>query len=242
MTEQEVSGAISAARTADAAGLWDQRRRDLLDALIEVNDTVGAVYRTAVDALSRRPGDKASLVVASHCVREIANALPDVLGDVDELPPYSNTGTAAQRLEKAWSDHADHLGDPDIPLSSSGASQEGSVNTVSVPAPVLESARLVVVAARAGRDNGQLRRSALVLGRLEKGQDPSVALFKKSFDFFMKFAHLNGALAKELPEDEEVLRHLKIFEDVVLSRVGRFFATAEEIFDILAAANTRSGS
>jgi hypothetical protein len=211
-------------------GLWTAGRTDLLSNLSRVDPIIGGVYRRAVNALDERPRDMAGLSVAAHGVREIANALPDALCDVDGLPGRSDTSAPLRRLSERWEEHEQHLGDPAVSRTDSMAT---------VPGPVLEAARVLVLAHRTGATNGHLRRGALVLGRLEDGRDVSVVLFMRSVNYFMPYVHLSGALSLSLPDEHEVLKHLSVIEEALTARVGRFFRTAEEILDIVEAANKR---
>lgn len=200
---------------------------------------MGDLYEHAVSALSGEPQEMVNLIVASHCLRELVNPLPDVLGDVDGLPERSNVESPTQDLRDVWERHRDTLGDANAPNVPSTGVIAGEVPKVSVPLEVRESARRVVAAHRAGSSNNRARASALVLGHLTGGRDPSVRLFLGAMDFFMRFVHLDRSRSRAMPDPLEVLRNLDIIEAAMASRLRDFFTVKEEILDMVASANRR---
>lgn len=221
---------------ADGA-VWTTPRVDLARALQKIDPAIGAVYRYSIDSLGRSPLCMADLVIVSHCVREIVSALPDALGDVDGLPARSDTSRPIKALAEEWDLHVTLLGNADVPLGSPTSGHD-SPAVVAVPATVLDAARRVVLAHKVGSSNGNLRRSAIVLGRLDGG-DVSVKIFKKSVEFFVSYAHLAGARSRDLPDESVVHRHMRVFEDTLRARLEPFFETAESIMELLAVANRR---
>lgn len=92
---------------------WNEERVRLLEALRRRSELFDDLYRRAIDALSEDPPvTHGAFVVAAHCIRDLVNALPDVLDDVDALPARSDTSIPAQLLVQEWQVHQDAVGAP----------------------------------------------------------------------------------------------------------------------------------
>lgn len=219
--------------------LWGHRRSDLRRALNRVDSVLGDLYAQIVDSLDK-PLSVSRLVVASHCVREIANNVVDHLGDVEGLPEYVDGSKHRQQLAKAWLSHEGHLGPVDRPFDVVDASATaGPTNLMAVPTVILEQVRLVAEVEIGGTDRAGMRLSALMTGQLGHAQSPSVNLLRETLRFFHDYVHLRHGEAIELPERPEVLRHLENFEAALMGRVGDFFARRSDILDLLERANAR---
>jgi hypothetical protein len=207
-----------------------------------MDSTLADLYRRAVDELGLPSLTRATLAVAAHCVREIVNNLPEALGDVEDLPRRNDLGRPARDLDISWSKHEDVLGDPSVPryAADSEEAQPGSMATV--PSGILEAARVIVAAQRAGGTAGRLRHGAIVLGRLEQGRDASVDAFRVSVDFFMDNVHLARATNHPPPDINNVVSHLETIEAALSARFGGFFDTVAELFDVIELANRTSDS
>jgi hypothetical protein len=83
----------------------------------------------------------------------------------------------------------------------------------------------------------------LVLGHSEVRQDPTVKVFRDSVRIFERLRHPQrgreiAVAAETLPK---LLRALEIIEGALEGRMGNFFATVEDLLDLLDAANERDG-
>jgi hypothetical protein len=213
---------------------------DLHQSLKRVDDAVGDLYRRAVDALDEEPS-VAALVVACHCLREIANNLVDLLDDVQGLPSYEDSSKHSRGLAATWTKHEDVVGPPDRPLDWPASSGDGMPEPlVTIPADLLEAARRVVHAHQVASANSQQRRSALVMGTIGDGDHGSVRVVKQSLDFFMRYTHLRKNSAITLPGREDVEVHLSHIEGALLGRVGDFFTRVDEVRHLLARANRKT--
>ena len=204
---------------------------------------VADLYRRAIDALSERPLKRGSLVIAGRCIRDLVNGLPDVLTDVDSLPAYSDMTTPTRELSQVWAQHEDVLGSVDTDGNQASDVNRDSDPRMTVPTVVVRAARSVVVASLAGDLNARRRHSALVLGRSEVRQDPTVKVFRDSVRIFERLRHPQRGreitvTAETLPK---LLRALEIIEGALEGRMGNFFATVEDLMDLLDAANERDG-
>jgi hypothetical protein len=224
-------------------GVWNARRRRLQAALAQRDELFADLYRRAIDALGERPLRPGSLVVAGHCIRDLVNGLPDVLTDVDSVPAYSDMTAPARELTDVWAQHEDVLGSVDGDGHETSEVNRGSEARVTVPIVVVRAAHNLVVASRAGELNARRRHSALVLGRVEVRQDPTVKVFRDSVDTFERLRHPQrgrriAVAAETLPR---VVRALEVIEGALEGRMGNFFATVEDLMDLLDAANEREG-
>jgi hypothetical protein len=201
------------------------------------------LYGRAIDALGERPLNRGSLVIAGHCIRDLVNGLPDVLTDVDSLPAYSDMTTPARELSQVWAQHEDVLGSVDTDGNHASDVNRDSDARMTVPTVVVRAARSVVVASRAGDLNARRRHSALVLGRSEVRQDPTVKVFRDSVRIFERLRHPQRGREITVTEGTlpKLLRALEIIEGALEGRMGNFFATVEDLMDLLDAANERDG-
>jgi hypothetical protein len=205
-----------------------------------VDPVLGDLYEHLVDCLDK-PESVSQLVVAGHCVREIANNLVDHLGDVEGLPEYVDGSKRRQVLARTWLAHEAILGPVDRPIEVAAVpSPTGSASLVTVPSELVERVRLVVEVEVGGSDRAGTRLSALMTGRLDLAQSASVRLLRETLKFFQSFFHLRHGQPIELPDRDEVLRHLVRFEEALMGRIGDFFARRREILDLLQRANQRT--
>jgi hypothetical protein len=149
----------------------------LQSALSKTDELFGDLYGRAIDVLSEQPLRRGSLVIAGHCIRDIANGLPDALGDVEMVPAYSNPTEPARELAEVWVQNETILGpvgaDSDVTRA-----PESPEARLTVPTALLYAAQKVVRTSLNGTSNARIRYSALVLGRAESREDPAVKLFK----------------------------------------------------------------
>jgi hypothetical protein len=226
--------------SATVAELWDDRRWGLYDSLTRQSALYADLYKRAIDALSE--GTHAALVVAAHCIRDLANGLPDVIADAGALPPYTDVSEPAKALAQAWESYPSELGSVGTPIVSEATSDEYRP-LVTVPSPLLEAARKVAEASLTATENGRRRRSALVLGRQEGGRDATVKLFHESVRVFETARHPQRGreinLEEALPRARQALI---VIEATLATRIGHFFETVEDLMDVINAANERTAS
>lgn len=178
--------------------LWNGRRRRLQAAIACVDELYADLYRRAIDALSEQKLTPGAVVVAGHCIRNLVNGLPDALADVEAVPAYSDLAEPARQLASVWTEHQDVLGSAAVEDPASNEEESSSDGRATVPKVVIVAARKVVVASIAARGNSRRRHSALVLGRVEAGQDPTVKLFSESVRAFEKVRHPSAAAKSKL--------------------------------------------
>ncbi|WP_154402828.1 hypothetical protein [Nocardioides speluncae] len=229
-------------RSASVAvgNLWNERRWRLFHALGHQSELFADLYRRGIDALNERPLTPGAIVVAGHCIRDLANGLPDVLGDAGEIPAYVDMTAPTRDLASIWEDKQAHLGPLHASIPIDGA-PDGPEPLMSVPVVLAEAARRVAAASRTASDNNQRRRSALVLGRQESRPDATVKIFVKSVRAFEIVRH--PGRGREIDLDKAVARidkALPIIEATLEARIGRFFESVEDLMDVISAANQRT--
>lgn len=224
-------------------GIWNARRQDLSSVLAARDETVGDLYRRAVDALGERPLTPGTLVVASHCIRELANRLPRILGEV-ELPEYRSDRPAIAALEAALTEaglstRSENVGAGD----ESEDSTAGGSGLVPVPETVLDAARDVIEAHRSGSTRAHEMRSALVFGAGQTGGSAStVKVVKDAVNAFERFRHpLGDDLSTWVDRGPEYyVGHLEVIEQALHGRLGRFFDVVADLRAVLDEANEQA--
>lgn len=182
-------------------------------------------------------------MIAGHCIRDVVNGLPDVLTDVEAVPAYIDVGKPTRALSKVWASHEDILGPADPEGADPQDPDPPPDGRVTVPTVVIHAVRRVVIATRAGATNSRRRHSALVLGRVELGHDPTVKLFRDSVRVFERLRHPQRGREISVTDDTvpKALAALEVIEGALEGRMGSFFATVEDLLDVIEAANERDG-
>jgi hypothetical protein len=220
---------------------WNEERVRLLGALGRRSELFGDLYRRAIDALSEDPPvSHGAFVVAAHCTRDLVNALPDILDDVDALPAKSDTSTPARLLVEEWHLHQDVVGPVDQIIPVPSAEDGEAAPRMTVPVSIVEAARRVAAATHAGTMNAQRRHSALVLGRVEAREDATVKLFRDSLRDIERVRHPGRGREVDVEDlRTRFPRALQVVEGVLQSRLTNFFDTVDDLSDLLDAANER---
>lgn len=221
--------------------VWNEDRVRLLEGLRRRSELFADLYRRAIDALDEDPPvGHGAFVVAAHCIRDLVNALPDVLKDVDAVPGRSDASTPARLLVEEWRQHKDVLGPLDQSIRVSMVEEGEAAPRMTVPVSVVEAARRVAVATHAGTLNARRRHSALVLGRIETREDATVKLFRDSVQEMERVRHPGRGREVDL-DDLRVKfpRDLEVIEGVLQSRMKNFFETVDDLSDLLDAANAQ---
>lgn len=211
-----------------------------MGALRRRSELFADLYRRAVDALSEEPVTHGAFVVAAHCIRDLVNALPDVLDDIDAIPARSDTSNPAQLLVQEWQVHQDVVGPLEKVIPVPGAVDGEAAPHMTVPVSIVEAARRVALATHAGSMNARRRHSALVLGRVEIREDATVNLFRDSLRDIERVRH--PGRGREVDMDDLRARFsvaLQVVEGVLHSRLTNFFETVDDLRDLLDAANER---
>ena len=192
--------------------------------------TIADLY---LEAASRVDGctTEAKMAVLAHCVREILNRLPGVLGHV--FDDYrERQANAIKRLSAAVETRAHQD-------AASGDRDEADVAQVSgeVDAAVAE----VVETYRLGSGENQKKSRALVLGRAEGESPPepseaAVDAVTTVRRFFTNQAHI-GEEPRSLPTLEDIRGHFVLVERTLDHGLQQFWRGHEAMREVLARAN-----
>jgi hypothetical protein len=207
---------------------WTVMRTEIL-ALVEDKDTDAAqLYRTAVEALAA-PLTRASLMIISHCIRELVKVLPAILG----YPTIerADASRSARELYRQWTVS-------DLPLASDGASE---ADAVSVPVDVFVAAREVANAGAEGSKNSRELSALIVTGQPGEVDSASVRRVHKSIELFRRWAHARDYTqpVRPVPPVDRVLRELEIIEEALMNRLGNMADRAKTVREFLAVANRK---
>lgn len=212
-----------------------------MNALRGRSDLYADLYRRALDALSEEtPISHGAFVVAAHCIRDLVNALPDVLNDVAAVPAKSDASNHSRQLVTEWQAHQDVVGSLDQVIVVPSADEGEAVPRMTVPVSIVQAARRVAAATHAGTMNARRRHTTLVLGRVEMREDVTVNLFRDSLRDIERVRH--PGRGREVDIDDLRLRFpraLEVVEGVLKSRLANFFETVDDLSDLLEAANQR---
>lgn len=187
------------------------------------------LYEHAVNALGTSPFSRGALVGASHCLRELGNRLPGVLG---ETPPHSGLSitSTASLLAGEWAKHRQHF--------AQAAQTGGAIPSESLRA-VLEQVDAVVDVNEAISASVAKKQAAMVLGNSEDVKNSTVVSFRMALSYFEEFRHPQGGAEKWPTEVAEPMRHLEIIERVIEGRIGDFFQVAADLRLLMTQVNAR---
>ena len=176
---------------------------------------------------------RADLSLLSHAVRELINSLPECIGGPAEIPK-SMADEENKAREHLLEETASAL--PNPPKAEAGA------NNVIIPASLAAALDSYRAAASLGSENGRRRDSIIVFGYPDP-DGPSMKPWSEARKFFMRFVHLPRGNQPVLPTRDEVMGRFSDIENVLLVRLGNFFAAKQQVSGILGVANlTDDGS
>ena len=227
--------------------IWNDERRALYAQLQGVDPELAGLYRQAIDLLSTpaTPGEqKVRLALIGHCIRELINALPDALGDVEGFP--AAPGGEGRRAREALVAEYEGFGGSNPEAGALVESDDPEQpEFVAVPQSLLDGVGRWVASAKAAALREAQRDSVVVLGRIDV-RDPALKPWKTARDFVMGFTHFRrdyplGSVPEEFPADEEIVSHLEYIEASVRNRLGDFFDSLDELQDLIDGANELVG-
>lgn len=211
---------------------WSADRTALLHLLHQNHHDLGELYFQAVEALTHDELIQPRLMVAAHCLRELFNNLPRVLGD--PISGRSDVNRPALELFRAWTVENLALTAPD---------NDGNDDTPrAVPALVFRAARAVASAASVGNQNSRELTALLATGQLGNLDDAAVKRLHSAIELFRNWTHARDYSKphRVLPSDEQVELELRIIEEALLTRLGNMADRARTMRDIIANANRRT--
>jgi hypothetical protein len=170
-------------------------------------------------------------MIAGHCLRELFNRLPRVLGD--PVKPRSDVSRPALELFQAWTG-------ADLGLADLGSEDDDTPRAI--PASVYRAARDVAAAAAAGNQKARELTAILATGQIGNLDDAPLRRLHQAIEFFRKWTHAHDYSEPErtLPSKDAIELELRIIEDAMLTRLGNMADRARAVRDTLAKANRRA--
>lgn len=220
-------------RNTGSLNLDQIERADRLRHLKRNGPTIAELY---LDAASRVDTcvTEAKMAVLSHCVREILNRLPGVLGYVfDDYRQQQKNDierlVAAAENRKSLSSDADEHSDEDLERASRD---------------VDDSVAAVVTSFRLGSGENRRRSRALVSGpaadeRVVEPSEAAVEAVNRVRKFFTDEAHI-GEEPGDVPALVDIRRHFALVESTLDQGLAQFWRGHQAMREILARANTQT--
>ncbi|WP_299928929.1 hypothetical protein [uncultured Nocardioides sp.] len=186
------------------------------------DETVADLYRRAIDVFGEEPLTTGALMIGSHCIREMVNRLPRVLGEV-KVHGQRGDGGSERLLERALEAYDE---DP----------------TSAATAHLADAARALIQSRRDASERSARMRAALVVGDNDPGGSRStLAAVRGAVAWFEKFRHPQNRDLSRWPTSStgEVIEHLEVIEQALYGRLGRFFDVLADVSDLLVSANAK---
>lgn len=205
----------------------EQRQLDLLGRLIERSALHAGLYSIALrqlDVTASVGEESARVSVICHCLRELMLGAPDILVDTPEPRPDPSSSALAESMPDVLAGN----GSPDLRLDQ---------DLIPVPREIAAAFADLIDASSRERGRNQRNAASLVTGSAD-GSHPSIAEWRKAYRFFVKWAHVDQHHSGTLPEDDAIIGHLRVVEDVIAVRVNLFFDNLAAVEDLLALANS----
>ncbi len=216
---------------------WTEKRLEIKEWLYKQYPSLGELYEGAVNLLFNSDYNNIFPGVSrfvSHAVREIINNLPNyVLGRTSKPLQYVNY---LDNILEKWENNL-------LPLEDKFNSSRK--DELCLPYHIFRKIQKLLRKHKESR----LKRKDIIVNFIiilapenREFIDQLRPSFLKWIDlsnYFIKFVHDSQKTDREILT-KEFLRHFEIFEDILHSLIGSFFATTEELDAILEEANTRS--
>lgn len=208
----------------------EQRRTKVIDALRERSASLAGMYITALRELDSTPAsgnETARVSVICHCMRELMNGLPAIMASGITPRPNPSSGSLVAKLPELLTEHSE------LNLR---------VQQDMVPVPTRVANAIADLVEAAVKEHGLNVANAAAL--LTDGTDsahPLIAQWIAAQGFFLQWTHLdrNPDESRKLPNDDEIMMHLRVVEDVVEVRTNLFFTNLSAVEDILLLANAQ---
>lgn len=219
---------------------WRQNRKDLAAWFAEKGAPhLGELYRSAVDHLENRDAPGRAVLIA-HCVRELANRLPEA-ADLYKTERFDDSARISA-VVKLWREHKMPTGvTQPAEIVNGDALPETEAPAFPIPFPI--ALELVdMVNDRSDRDGRALERAMDLLRALSGLRDgtplsddelrPLASRWNEALTWFMTKVHVS-AKPKAVSEDD-LERHFATIEGILCSMLQEFFAGLGGVDEFLA--------
>lgn len=206
----------------------DDRQRRILAALQDKRAELANFYRTALRLLSGEldvSDPRTRVAFIGHCMREVMNRVLGALGR-----------PTAPRFKPSSGDQVKALPDllarfPKLELNRDGDS---------VPVPQEVAAAMDMLFKAAIHEKRRIRDDvAALITDDDNASHVAVTQWIQSRGFFVKWAHLHerDVAESDLPSDDEMWRHVGVFEELLDGVITAFFTSLHAIDDLLSEIN-----
>jgi hypothetical protein len=239
---------------------WTQRRQQVHDRLAEQAAPLASLYASAVFLL-HQPSWPGRQFLLGHSVREIGQRLPDFLDPRQR--PRAETDRTLEAFAAAWSSAGLPTTGVDLAMSSlkeNDVSTPATAGTSStddgllIPIDVAQAGAELVEAYKQGGANNYDKAASIILASsipdatpplrevaTEGEGDPTVMLWTKTVDWFMKSTHV-GIKERAAPPEEELVHRFEIIEDMIEAILASWYQVLDDLDEALAAANAQPAS
>jgi hypothetical protein len=206
----------------------EDRQQFVVDSLDKVSPRLSTMYATALELISRSAPsgfEVPRVALISHCMRELMMGLPQVMS-VESIPrPDPSSSSLLLDLPGVLAEF------PEIDL-------EADLDRIPVRREVARAFQALIVARTQEEGRNRANAAALVTGGLD-GSDPVISQWLNAYEFFVDWAHLDRghARSRPLPDETEILKNVRVVEDVIEVRSRMFFENLRTLEDILSDAN-----
>jgi hypothetical protein len=225
----------------DDNSCWTTARRELLDWLKRNAPSLAELYEGAVELLHRHPLPGWTRFV-SHAVREIRNRLPDVILGLTRGPRLDYT-KRLNAISEAWRNAGLHEHSiPSVEEFHSPPSAENPSKPIEIPTEIhrlindLIVEHLKVLETRAEVAGRFIEACASENKSLRETPQPVVRHWMTITEWFVHRAHDSGETDADF-NVQEFCRKFELFESVLGSLIRAFFASLDELDEILAASD-----
>ncbi|GAA4385557.1 hypothetical protein [Agromyces bauzanensis] len=206
----------------------DERQRRILTALESKRSEVANFYSTALMLLGFQlevPDRRTRVAFIGHCMREVMNR---VLGSMGR-PTAPKFKPSSREQMKALPDLLARY--PELELDGDGDS---------VPVPQEVAAAMDKLFKASVHEKRRIRDDvAALITDDDNASHAAVSRWIESRDYFVKWAHLHDwdAAESDLPSDDEIRRHIGVFDELLDGVITAFFTARHSIDDLLAEIN-----
>lgn len=203
----------------------DARQAKVFHAIKKKSNKLAGLYCTILQLVAASPQagcEIARVSVICHCGRELMNNLPYVFTEIRSPRIHPSSDMLKDKLPELLKDVDLDSGQDLVPVPHSAAIALG---------------RLISTVTQEQGRNKRLASAFLTQGNDD--EHPAIKQWNDAHDFFMRWTHFDHLpnQSHEVPDDDEIRIHLRVIEDVIVSRTNLFFDNLHFLQDILSEAN-----
>lgn len=221
---------VATPASISALDVGQQSRQTKLAGMGSTGPVLASLYGRAAELLPTCD-DLADLALLSHCMRELLNRLPDLVGD--RIEGYrTQREEAMNALTEAWEVAGLGMQPPEA----------GSPGQLPVPSPVFAGAQDVVRHHNAGRGANRRKCEVLAADGAEPGSggrtlSPAARAISDTRDYFWRYTHIDSS-PRPAPDPSEVRQHFSRVETILDRHLKAFWSGHDAIRALLAQTNS----